>query len=293
MSYDKCSLCPRSCGVNRTNGEKGFCGAGSDIKIGRYSLHYWEEPCISGENGSGAVFFSHCTLRCVYCQNYKISTKHCGNTITPEELSDIFLSLQSSGAHNINLVTPTHYVPGIIKALDTAKVRGLSLPVIYNTSGYESVDTLKMLEGYIDIYMPDFKYYRESYAKKYSNAPDYTKVVKSAIAEMTRQVLPLEYNGEMLKKGVIVRHLLLPGQLYDAKKILDYLYSMYENDIIYSIMSQYTPLPHIAHVPELNKKIGIKEYNVLCDYASRIGIENAYIQSATSSDSCYIPDFCE
>ena len=216
-----------------------------------------------------------------------------GSIVTTEKLSDIFLSLEYMGAHNINLVTPTHYIPGILKAIEKEKKHGLSLPIVYNTGGYETVNTLKMLDGYIDIYMPDFKYYRGEYSKKYSKAEDYPETVKSAIAEMTRQVLPLKYNDNILTKGVIVRHLLLPGLLLDAKKILDYLFCVYGNEIIYSIMSQYTPLPHVSHIPELNRKTGTKEYNILCDYAARIGIENAFIQSADSSDTCYIPDFFE
>lgn len=291
MNFSRCSLCPRLCNVNRENGEKGFCGADNKLKIARYGLHQWEEPCISGKNGSGTVFFSFCTLGCVYCQNHEISTLHHGKVISSDELSDIFLSLERMGAHNINLVTPTHYVPLIIKALDSAKTCGLSLPVVYNTGGYENVDTLKALEGYIDIYMPDFKYFRSEYAKRYSFAPDYPEVVKKAIKEMSRQTLPSISDKGIMQRGLIVRHLLLPGMLYDAKKILDYLYNEYGNEIVYSIMSQYTPLPHISHMPELNKKVGLREYEVLCDYASKIGIENAYIQSPDSSDTYFIPDF--
>ncbi len=291
MDFLKCRLCPRSCEVNRENSEKGFCGADNKLKIARYGLHHWEEPCISGKNGSGTVFFTYCSLGCVYCQNHEISSLHHGKTITCDELSDIFLSLEEMGAHNINLVTPTHYVPLIIQALDKAKLQGISLPVIYNTGGYESVDTLKSLEGYIDIYMPDFKYYRQEYAKRYSYAPDYPDVAKKAISEMARQTLPGKSDEGIMQRGLIVRHLLLPGMLFDAKKIIDYLYSEYKNDIVYSIMSQYTPLPHISHIPELNKKVGSREYEVLCDYAAKIGIENAFIQSPDSSDTYFIPDF--
>lgn len=291
MILTACTLCPRQCGANRTKGESGFCGAASDIVIGRYSLHMWEEPCISGKNGSGTVFFSYCTMKCVYCQNYAISTLHHGRYVSTDELSDIFLELQSQGAHNINLVTPTHYVPQIITALDRAKVHGLDIPIVYNTSGYERVETLKMLDGYIDVYMPDFKYWRNDFANKYSSAPDYPKVVKEAIAEMARQVLPTRFEHGIMKRGLLVRHLLLPGFLYDAKKIIDYLYSTYGDDVYISIMSQYTPLPHISHIPELDRTVGRREYNVLCDYAARLGIKNAFVQDGEAAKESFIPDF--
>lgn len=291
MDFTSCSLCPRHCGVDRTAGQIGFCKATDSLKIARYALHHWEEPCISGEKGSGTVFFSHCSLGCIYCQNHDISHNHNGKEISCSELCDIFLSLENDGAHNINLVTPTHYMPFIIKALDSAKTKGLSIPVVYNTGGYEAVDTIKALNGYIDIYMPDFKYFREEYAKRYSYAPDYCETAKKAISEMARQVLPLKYENGIMQRGLIVRHLLLPGMLYDAKKIIDYLYNEYGNDIVYSLMSQYTPLEHISHIPELNKKVGSKEYEILCDYAAKIGIENAYIQAPDSSDTYFIPDF--
>lgn len=292
MTKTGCMLCPRRCNVDRASGERGFCGAGNDLIIGRYGLHQWEEPCISGKNGSGTVFFSHCTLRCLYCQNYAISTKMQGRKITPQQLCDIFLELQNNGAHNINLVTPTHFAVQIISALELAKMRGLTLPVVYNTGGYERVETLKMLEGYVDIYLPDLKYYRSEYAKKYSAAPDYFQIACAAIAEMARQVLPAKYdeNG-LMQRGLIVRHLLLPGLLYDAKKIVDYLYKNYENNVTISLMSQYTPLEQVKDMPPLNHTVGAHEYQILCDYAASIGVENAYVQDGSAAKESFIPDF--
>lgn len=291
MSITCCRLCPRRCGVNRAAGETGFCGAPDEIRIGRFGLHQWEEPCISGENGSGTVFFSHCTLKCVYCQNYAISTENRGRVISIAELAGIFLQLQEMGAHNINLVTPTHYVPQIMRALDCARKDGLSLPIVYNTSGYERVETLRALRGYVDIYMPDFKYWRQRFAQEYSAAPDYTGVISSVLAEMAAQTLPVQFSDGIMMRGMIVRHMLLPGLLYDAKKIIDYLYKTYGDKIYISIMSQYTPLPHVAAIPELNRRVGGREYAALCDYAARIGLVNAFIQEGSAASESFIPDF--
>ncbi len=291
MNTSECRICPRSCGVDRASGDVGFCGAGNSAKIGLYSLHHWEEPCISGENGSGTVFFSHCNMKCVFCQNYDISSNHQGKTVSIAELTDIFLKLQAMGANNINLVTPTHYLFDIIPALENAKQGGLSLPIIYNTSGYERVESLKMLDGLVDIYMPDFKYWRSSFAGKYSACPDYPEIVKPAIAEMYRQVGKPVIEKSLMKKGLIVRHLLLPDMLYDAIKIVEYLYQTYGDDIYISLMSQYTPLPQVADIPELNKKVGVKEYEVLCDYAAKIGITNAFIQEGSAASESFIPKF--
>ena len=292
MDTSNCRLCPRNCAAARKCGQKGFCGAGGKIAIGRYGLHQWEEPCLSGTHGSGTVFFSYCTLRCIYCQNYTISTKNHGRIISTDELSDIFLQLQKQGAHNINLVTPTHYADKIISAIDKARRAGLRLPIVYNTSGYESIETLKMLEGYIDIYLPDFKYWRGEYAKKYSAAADYPQIAKEAVAEMVRQIPKARYSSDgIMQKGVIVRHMLLPGLLYDAKKIVDYLYSNYKDDIVISLMSQYTPMPQTKDMPPLNRRCGDAEYEALCSYAARIGITNAYIQEGSAASESFIPDF--
>ena len=293
MEENGCILCPRKCGAKRNLGEIGFCGADNNIKIGRYSLHMWEEPCISGENGSGTVFFSHCSLKCVFCQNYRISTEKRGKVVTEDELADIFLKLQDMGANNINLVTPTHYTDKIVEALDIARLKGLNLPIVYNTSGYETAQTLKMLEGYVDVYLPDFKYWRSDIANRYSNAPDYPEVAKSAIAEMVRQTGKARFENGIIKRGTIVRHLLLPGNLYDAKKIIDYLYSTYGDDIYISIMNQYTPLEQVKDMPPLNQKVGKREYDILIDYAANIGIRNAYIQDGETALESFIPEFYE
>ena len=293
MKDGGCFLCPRRCGVKRNLGEIGFCGADNNIKIGRYSLHMWEEPCISGEKGSGTVFFSHCNLKCVFCQNYRISTEERGKVVTEDELANIFLELQGMGANNINLVTPTHYTENIIKAIDIARANGMKLPLVYNTSGYETVETLKLLDGYVDVYLPDFKYWRSDIANRYSNAPDYPEIAKAAIAEMVHQTGTPKFENGLIKKGTIVRHLLLPGNLYDAKKIIDYLYSTHGDDIYISIMNQYTPLEQVKDIKPLNRKVGNREYDVLIDYAASIGIKNAYIQDGETALESFIPEFYE
>ena len=288
-----CTLCPRKCGADRNSGETGFCGASDKIKIARSDLHFWEEPCISGDKGSGTVFFSHCTLKCVYCQNYKISTENKGRFVTESELAHCFLDLQGKGALNINLVTPTHYVPQIIEALKIAKEKGLSLPVLYNTSGYENPETLELLKGYVDIFLPDFKYFSNELAKKYSCAEDYPKVAKKAIAKMFELVGKCQFdeNG-IIKKGVIVRHLMLPEQEEDSNKILEYLYRTYGDDIFISIMSQYTPLETLPkEFPELNKKLDMTVYDKVLDFAVNLGVENAFIQEEEAASESFIPDF--
>lgn len=288
-----CKLCPRECGADRNSGKTGFCGADNRIKVARCSLHFWEEPCISGDKGSGTVFFSHCTLKCVYCQNYKISTQNQGRFVTEDELSDLFLDLQKQGALNINLVTPTHYVPNIIYALKLAKQKGLTLPVLYNTSGYETPETLELLRGYVDIFLPDFKYFSEAYAQKYSGAKNYPEVAKKAIDKMFELVGKCEFDDNgIIKKGVIVRHLMLPGLEDDTKNILKYLYETYGDDIFISIMSQYTPLPTLPkEFPELATTIDMAVYDKVLDFAVDIGIENAFIQEGESANESFIPDF--
>lgn len=243
---ESCNLCPRNCGANRLNGKRGFCGAGDKIRVARAALHYWEEPCISGEIGSGTVFFSYCTLKCVFCQNYNISQCQWGKEITIERLSEIFIELQEKGALNINLVTPTHYVPQIIEAIKTARSKGLKLPIIYNSSGYEKVETIRLLKGYIDVYLPDMKYFDTKYSSKYSKAKDYFNYAKAAINEMINQVGEVKFdeNG-IVHKGVIIRHLMLPGLLFDSKKIIDYIHNTYGDKVYISIMNQYTPLEHV------------------------------------------------
>lgn len=287
-----CKLCPRNCSVDRTSGKVGYCGAGEKIKIGRNALHFWEEPPISGENGSGTVFFSNCNMGCVYCQNYEISTKNSGKIITTEELTEIFLDLQNQKAHNINLVTPTHYIPQIARALTDAKKKGLKIPVVYNSGGYENVSALKQLFGLIDIYMPDIKYFSDEYAIKYSNAPNYFNCATKALSEMFLQVGKNQFDGNgLMTKGVIVRHMMLPGLLFDSKKIIDYLYSTYKDDLYISIMSQYTPMPWIKKYPELDRKVTQKYYDTLVDYAVSIGVKNAFIQDLEAVGKSFIPEF--
>ena len=287
-------LCPRKCGADRQNGERGICQETEVIRVARAALHMWEEPCISGEEGSGTVFFTGCNLRCVYCQNYDLSRSVTGKEITKDRLAEIFLELQEKKANNINLVTPTHYIPQIVQALDAAKRQGLHLPVVYNSSGYECVDSLKMLEGYVDIYLPDFKYWVQESARRYSKAYDYPDVAKAAIAEMVRQTKEAEFDDRsMLKKGVIVRHLLLPGRLEEAKRIVRYLYETYGDTIYLSLMNQYTPLDTLdaEKYPELNRKVTAEEYDELIDYAIDLGVENGFIQEGDTAEESFIPGF--
>ena len=294
----KCDLCPRKCLVDRKKGEKGICGQTENLKVARAALHFWEEPCISGDAGSGAVFFSGCPLHCVFCQNENIANGTVGKEISLERLVDIFLELQEKGANNINLVTPGHFVPQIVKALDQAKKEGLTLPVVYNTSSYETVDTIRMLDGYVDIYLPDFKYMSPVLSKKYSHAPDYAEVAKAAIAEMVRQTGKAVFvNGDednLILRGTIVRHLTLPGCMEDSMQILKYLHDTYGDMIYISIMNQFTPLSNLEKYPELNRKITDEEYEALVDYAIEIGIENGFIQEGDAAEESFIPAFdCE
>lgn len=293
-----CTLCPRNCGVDRKNGEKGICGQTDEVKVARAALHFWEEPCISGTAGSGTVFFSGCCLHCVFCQNEPIANGAVGRIVTTERLAEICLELQQQGAHNINLVTPGHFIPRIRESLLLAKRRGLTLPIVYNTGSYESVEALRSLEGLIDIYLPDFKYMSSTLSAKYSHATDYADVAKAAIAEMVRQTgEPLfDEDGEdgLMKRGTIVRHLTLPGCMEDSKEILKYLYDTYGNQIYISIMNQFTPLRNVEAFPELNRKITEAEYDALTDYAIELGIEQGFIQEGETAEESFIPDFnCE
>ncbi|MBQ2872851.1 MAG: radical SAM protein [Bacilli bacterium] len=288
---NNCKLCPRNCSVNRNRGERGFCAAGSEMTIAKYYLHKWEEPCITGQNGSGTIFFSYCNLKCLFCQNYKISTLNYGIGISIEKFSDICLELQNRGATNINLVTPTHYVPLIIDGIKLAKEKGLIIPIVYNSSGYENVDTIKMLEGIVDIYLPDFKYYSDEYATKYSKCKNYFKYASLAIDEMVRQKgrCIFDKEGNMVS-GVLVRHLLLPNMEEDSKKILKYLYEKYNDNIYISIMNQYTPVRKCKY-DELNSKVEEDIYNDIIDYAWDIGIRNAFIQEDGAQSESFIPNF--
>lgn len=295
VSYDNCRLCPRMCGVRRSEGRMGLCGMDGKLRVARAALHMWEEPCISGTAGSGTVFFSGCTLRCIFCQNYKIAAGAYGKEITADRLSEIFIELQQKGAANINLVTPTHYMPHIADALAAAKNRPdtpLTIPVVYNTSGYERVESLRLLDGLVDIYLPDFKYMDSTLAARCSKAPDYPARAKEAIKEMVRQTgPPVFFENGMMKSGVIVRHLLLPGQLMDSKHIVRYLYESYGDTIYISLMNQYTPLPQVAHIPELNCTVRKKSYEKLIDYAIGLGVTNAFIQEGETAKESFIPPF--
>ncbi|MBR6789628.1 MAG: radical SAM protein [Oscillospiraceae bacterium] len=288
-----CTLCPRECGADRLAGQKGFCGvAGEDVLLARAALHFWEEPCISGEEGSGTVFFSGCTLKCVFCQNREISRGQAGKMIPVSRLSKIFLELQEKGARNINLVTPTHYLPQIIRALDDAKAKGLTLPVVYNTSGYEKPETLRLLEGYVDIWLPDMKYLTASPAKKYSAAENYPELILPALDEMVRQAgEPVFDENGLMKRGVIVRHLALPGEGNDSRKILRTLAERYGDRIWISIMSQYTPPPFELPHANLNRKLTVREYERLVDFADRNGIRNAFVQEGSAAEESFIPPF--
>ncbi len=288
----KCTLCPRNCKVDRNNNELGFCNMGSDLIVARASLHFWEEPIISGVNGSGTVFFSGCNLKCVFCQNFNISTNNFGKKITIERLSEIFLELQEQGAHNINLVTSTHFVPQIIEALKIAKEKGLTIPIVYNSSGYENVDTIKLLNGYIDIYLPDFKYFDNKYALKYSKCPNYFEYASSSLDEMIKQVGSPKFNKDgMLVKGVNVRHMMLPGLLEDSKKIIHYLVDKYNDDIFISIMNQYTPTNNLDKYNEINKTVSNSDYEELINYAIDIGIKNGFMQEGETQKTSFIPEF--
>ncbi len=290
--YEKCTLCPRMCMVNRNENIKGFCGETSTLRMGRAALHMWEEPCISGIGGSGTVFFAGCNLRCSYCQNYKLSRGEEGVEPGEKSLEDIFLDLQSQGAHNINLVTGEHFAPHIKEAVFGARERGLKVPIILNSNGYVTDETLEYLKDVIDIYLVDFKYMDAEIAEKYSAARDYPQVVKKALEKMYNLVGEPCFEGEdMLEKGVVVRHLCLPGYIEDSKKIIAYIFEKYGENVILSIMSQYTPYGNIEKFPEINRKLTSKEYDEIIDFCIRKGIENAYIQEGEAASESFIPSF--
>ncbi len=332
-----CTLCRRNCGVNRAEGQVGVCGQTSDIRICRAALHMWEEPCISGNRGSGTVFFAGCSLHCVYCQNYAISMKSPGKAetagtmattespettaestesatessgsaaetpaipgrvVTIEELSDIFMDLEKQGANNINLVTPTHFVPQIATALRLSRSRGLGIPIVYNTGSYDNTETLKLLDGLVDIYLPDLKYYSPELGQRYSMAADYFTGASAAISEMVRQVGEPEFaevpgeDAPIMKKGVIVRHLVLPDHTDDSENVIKYLYETYKDMIYISILHQYTPVsgnPGIYKFPELNRTITDEEYDTVVDYAIDLGVENGFIQESGADLESFIP----
>ena len=297
INVSACRLCPRACGVDRYSGERGACGETAQIRLARAALHFWEEPCISGTKGSGAVFFTGCQLRCVYCQNQLIAHGDVGKEISLSRLVDIFYELEAKGANNINLVTPDHFIPQIAEAIRMAKKNGFSLPFVYNTSSYVTVEALSRLDGLIDIYLPDLKYLDEAHARDYSGTPDYPDAAKVALQEMYRQVGPVKFiqvqkeEEPMLARGMVVRHLLLPGALDDAKQVVAYLYETYGDDIYMSLMSQYTPGAAVKDHPLLRRRVRRKDYDALVDWAIKIGVENAFVQEGSAADESFIPAF--
>ena len=337
-SHAPCTLCPHDCGVDRAAGQKGRCHVDDRICAARAALHMWEEQCLSGRAGSGAVFFSGCALGCIFCQNREIASGKAGLTISEERLSEIFLELQEKGANNINLVTAGHYVPQVIRSLDRAKSQGLRIPVVYNSSGYEKVEILRQMEGMIDIYLPDLKYLTPELAAAYSHAPDYPQCAMEAIAEMVRQqprvafapegnigsqklcsakredMIPkgtekslkatsdekevnqhreheVTEGNQIMQRGVIVRHLLLPGHVREAKKVVSYLHETYGDQIYISMMNQYTPMSEKFADPNLNRRVTKREYGRLLDYAAEIGVENGFYQEGATADESFIPAF--
>lgn len=289
--YNSCELCPRKCHINR-NTTKGICYNTSTLKVARSALHYFEEPSISGTNGSGTIFFSGCNLKCCYCQNKEISNDNFGINISVERLSELMLELQAKNANNINLVTPTHFVPSIIEAIKLARANGLSIPIVYNTSGYESINTIKLLAGYVDIYLTDFKYFDNKLGEDLSKVKNYFEVASLALSEMYKQVGINKFNDNgMMTKGIIVRCLVLPTKGNDTKKIINYLYKKYQDNIYLSIMNQYTPVTKSTTFPFLNNKVSDSEYDDIINYALDLGVINAYIQEGETSDESFIPPF--
>lgn len=289
--YNSCELCPRKCHINR-NTTKGICSNTSTLKVARSALHYFEEPSISDTNGSGTIFFSGCNLKCCYCQNKEISNNNFGINISVERLSELMIELQKKKANNINLVTPTHFVPSIIEAIKLARKKGLSIPIVYNTSGYESITTIKLLAGYVDIYLTDFKYFDNKLGEDLSKVKNYFEIASLALEEMYKQVGKNKFasNG-MMMKGIIVRCLVLPTKGADTKKIINYLYKKYQDNIYLSIMNQYTPVNHSDTFTFLNDKVSDKEYDDIINYALDLGVKNAYIQEGETQDESFIPPF--
>ena len=290
MDLEKCEICPHKCGVNRNKNEIGRCKSTKQVKIALYSIHHFEEPCISGKNGSGTVFFSNCNLNCVYCQNYEISQEGKGKEISIEELADIFIEQQNRQAENINLVTPTSYVFQIIEAIKIAKKKGLNTPIIYNTNGYENVETLKLLEGYIDVYLPDLKYYDNEIAKRYSKIDNYFEIATKAIKEMYRQVGSPKFDERgMITKGVMIRHLVLPGYIENSKKVLKWIKENMDENIYVNVMAQYFPTYKAKKIEALNRKLTNEEYQQIEEYVYDLDIKNGYMQELGEHEEEYVP----
>jgi len=289
----RCNICPRACNVDRGSGKTGYCGETSQIRVARTSLHQWEEPCLTGEYGSGTVFFTGCNLKCIFCQNHTIADNSGGKMFSVEELAETFVRLQENRASNINLVTAGHFAEWLVPAVKLAKERGLTIPVVYNSSGYETVESLRLLEGLVDVYLPDCKYFSGEMARNYSNAGDYFEVASEAIREMVRQVgEPVfdEKTGNMIK-GVIVRHLVLPGHTKDSMAVLDYLWQTYGDMVYISVMNQYTPVVHQEVYTNLNRRVTKREYRKVINYLLDLGVENAFIQEGETAKESFIPEF--
>lgn len=287
--YTECRLCARNCGVDRTE-SIGYCKMSSEVFLSRAALHRWEEPPISGDRGSGTIFFSGCSLSCIFCQNRDISRGRIGKSVTTDRLSEIMLELQAQGAHNINFVTPTHYIPSVAEAIRLAKAGGLTIPIVYNTGSYENTDALRMLDGLVDVYLPDLKYYTPRLAERLSSSSDYPEVARRAIAEMVRQVGEPVFDGQgIMRRGVIVRILLLPGHVAEAKLTLKCLLDTYGDRIYVSLMNQYTPMPDMK--PPLDRPVTHEEYYQLLDYAEKNGLKNGFTQEFGTAEESFIPPF--
>ena len=287
-----CTLCPRRCGVNRRAGARGFCGAGREVRVARTMLHRWEEPCLVGAHGAGAVFFAHCTLRCIYCQNHAISHEGSGTEMRTEELTARFLTLQREGAATLDLVTPTHYTPQILAALTQARAEGLTLPVVWNTSGYETVENITRLAGAVDIYLPDLKYANEESGRLYSAAPDYAAAAWDALAAMVAQVGAVQFAADgQLMRGVLVRHLVLPGHRHESIALVRRLWTAFGDAVQLSLMRQYTPLYRAAEFPPLHRRLTTFEYESVVAAARELGMERVYVQGAEAVGAQYVPDF--
>ena len=290
--YKNCSICPRNCRIDRTNGQIGYCQSGHEIKAALASVHMWEEPPISGSCGSGTIFFSGCNLRCVFCQNYTISSENSGKTISTERLSQIMLEQQARGVHNINLVTATHFIPSIVKAVQKAKNNGLKIPIVYNTGGYEKVESIKMLEGTVDIYLPDIKYFSSELSLKYSGASDYFSYASEAVLEMYRQTGNNIYDDNgIMKSGVIIRHMIMPSHKEDSYKVLDWIRDNIGTEACVSLLSQYTPAYNAEKYKEINRKLMSLEYTRVIEHFFDIGLKNGFMQEKSSAESKYTPIF--
>ena len=289
MDFTSCRLCPRRCGVDRTRGQRGFCGMGDKLTAARAALHFWEEPPISGTRGAGTVFFSGCSLGCGFCQNAPISHGRFGKEITPERLREIFEELIDQGAHNIELVTATHFLPAILPALRPK----LPVPVVYNCGGYESLETLRELEGYIDVYLPDLKFAEAALGAALANAPDYFDAARAALDEMLRQVGPPQFSREgILQKGLLIRHLILPGQVQNSLKVLDYVAEHFEKgSVLLSLMAQYVPAGRVRNTPPYDRTVSREEYEAVASWLYMLGLEDGFLQEPASATEEYIPDF--